>query len=77
MAKVVITIEDSTGPDGEEGVTLDIESDPEFPQNDDDQTVAQSWATGLLDMMVGAAGNVRFDSDKYPVPSGDGSSQTH
>ncbi len=51
MAKVTITIEDKMH-DGVAGLRISSESDPTFPDNDEEMTIAQNTGIGILQMIV-------------------------
>jgi hypothetical protein len=76
MAKVTIIIEDQIDAEGNEGVRLEVDSDPDFPEATEKQTIAQSWAQGFVDMMLSASDDHRFETKDFPLPGGS-NNQTH
>lgn len=58
MAKVTIVIED-TMKEGVDGLRISCDSDPDFPEESEDFTIAQDWALGIVDHIVNGADEVR------------------
>jgi hypothetical protein len=57
MAKVTITIEDIVK-DGGDGLRVSATSDPQFPDSEEDQSLAQSWALDIIGHIVDNASEV-------------------
>jgi hypothetical protein len=57
MAKVTIILEDIQK-DGEAGLRVGATSDPSFPDNEEELTVAQDWALEIVNMIVSNASEV-------------------
>lgn len=51
MAKIVIELEDATGPDGEVGMSIDFTSDPPM-DGSAEMTPAQTWAAVIIEMIA-------------------------
>jgi hypothetical protein len=67
VAKVTITIEDIVT-DGEDGIRVSAESDPEYPSAEADMTIGQLWSLDIVEYIVGQATDVRI-KDKEPDQS--------
>lgn len=71
MAKVTIVIDDKLT-DGQDGIRISCESDPEFPDDQDSYTIAQEWGMGIVEMIVGQATDVRLvDEDDNEIVTTD------
>ena len=69
MAKVLITIEDIKK-DGKDGLRISVNSDPEFPADTENNTIAQKWSLGVVNLIMENASevseidNTKVDFDK-------------
>ena len=67
MAKVTLILEDAVGDDGEAGMIVDLTIDPPIEKGQK-ETLAQNWANGIVDMIMSASSDIRFDTETSPLP---------
>jgi len=77
MAKVTLIIEDVIQ-DGKEGLKFSIDSDPQFPKDETDLTVAQSWGFKLGEIfMEEMKGDGKEDETKLDILNAHMDAMTH
>lgn len=63
MAKVTLTVEDREDAGGIRGIRVSISSDPKFPLDETENTVAQNWGQSILTEILANTEDVREVTD--------------